>query len=314
MKISDCEIDPEAVLEALGVEPVRSRGDWSDALCPLHPERHPSFSYHADSGAWVCRHDGSRGDLVALAAALRGCDRREAARWVSDVGRASPETGVDEIVEQLLGGPAPIKNGEVQAWASRYVELPTDRMSEYFFDRGFTTQTMRDFDVRLDEVENCLIWPVRDENMNTLSFIKRRLPGTSGTKYLYPRGFKQVFFPLDRFAGPAAILCEGALDAMWLHQLGRAGGLALLGTGITGAQADWLRASVRYIVLALDGDDAGRRATGQLVQRLAGLDVRVARLPDGRDVQDLAPGEVGEVLEGAAQAIAPREGNRDAYS
>jgi hypothetical protein len=36
MRVTDLDLDVEAVLEALDIEVVESRGDWADTLCPLH--------------------------------------------------------------------------------------------------------------------------------------------------------------------------------------------------------------------------------------------------------------------------------------
>lgn len=298
-RIADREVNVEAVLTALGVDERGRRGEWIDALCPLHVESNPSFAVSAEHGGWICNHEHLTGGLLDLVAAVRNCSRGEAARWISTQQSAPPS--VDTLRERLLGKAIEIPNDdELTQWITRFAGLPIGTLPEYWFDRGFTWAAADAFDVRFDAgPPPALVWPVRDEQANIVGFIERKLPGASGPKYEYPLGFKKVLFPLDHFKGEEATLVEGPLDALWLHQHGYNGGLAMLGTGLTRLQAAWLRSHVRSVVIALDNDDAGNLALRRLAAQLTGLSLRIAQLPSGTDPQELPFVELAQILANA---------------
>lgn len=303
-RIADTNIDVEDTLERLGVEVVTSRGSWGDALCPFHPENNPSFSVHLDEGAWICRHGGERGQLLDLVVAVRECTRHEAATWLRE--QAPKEYSATDVLVKLfqLSEEHERDMSATFEWAERYDALDSNLMSDYFFARGFTTRTMRDFDVRFDEEQGVLIWPVRDEAANLVGFVKRLVPPNVGKRYEYPKGFQRVLHPLDHFVGHEAILVEGPLDALWLHQHGHTGGLAALGSDVTRHQVAWLRRNVTKVVVAFDNDQEGRAGRGKVLRALAGVYVLVARLPrEAKDVQELDAVVLKEALESAVPAV-----------
>ncbi len=99
-----------------------------------------------------------------------------------------------------------------------------------------------------------------------------------------------------------AVIVEGYTDALMAHQAGFENVVASLGTALTPGQVALLtRYAARKIVLAYDVDPAGERAgtlgvtaLEQLTRELAASDsgvdldeVRVARLPDGKDPDEV---------------------------
>lgn len=93
-------------------------------------------------------------------------------------------------------------------------------------------------------------------------------------------------------SSPEVILTESILDALSFHQAGIATAIPLYGTnGFTPDHLDLLkRENVKRVILALDNDEAGRKATESLKEKLAGLgiSVHVAPYPAGvKDANDL---------------------------
>jgi DNA primase len=82
-----------------------------------------------------------------------------------------------------------------------------------------------------------------------------------------------------------ALLVEGNFDVIALHQAGFAEAVAPLGTALTSEQVDRLQRLAPSVILCMDGDRAGRAAALKDIQLCvaAGLDTRVATLPDGED-------------------------------
>lgn len=82
-----------------------------------------------------------------------------------------------------------------------------------------------------------------------------------------------------------AIITEGYMDAIALHQAGFSTAVASLGTSLTREHAELLRRQCSQVVIAYDADRAGQMATIKGLDTLAkaGCTVRVLRIPDGKD-------------------------------
>jgi DNA primase len=95
------------------------------------------------------------------------------------------------------------------------------------------------------------------------------------------------------------VLAESVLDALSFHQAGVGTAIPIYGTsGFTADMLDLLqRESVRRVVLALDNDEPGKKATAALKEKLAaaGIAVRVASLPAGiKDPNELLVSRNGD--------------------
>jgi DNA primase len=162
-----------------------------------------------------------------------------------------------------------------------------------------------------------VIFPIRDATGNPTGLGGRVLKGEDGTE---PEGPKYLNSPatplfdksrtlylLDRAKSAirktgTAVIVEGYTDALMAHQAGFPNVVASLGTALAPGQVALLiRYAAKRIVLAYDVDPAGERAgtlgvtalatmTRQLAAVEAGVEldeVRVARLPEGRDPDEL---------------------------
>jgi DNA primase len=150
-----------------------------------------------------------------------------------------------------------------------------------------------------------LIFPIADRQGRITAFGGRILPGAAGDgkeegpKYLNSREsdfFKkgQTLFAVDLAQGEIkktreAILAEGYMDVIALHQAGLGNAVAPLGTSFTDEQAKLLRRWAERVRLFLDADEAGQAAVEKaiLTCRRNGLEALVARPPGEKP----APGE-----------------------
>jgi len=87
-----------------------------------------------------------------------------------------------------------------------------------------------------------------------------------------------------------ALLVEGNIDVLSLHQAGHANVVAPMGTALTEQQVRLLRRFTSRVVVLFDGDSAGRQAALGTVPRFLAedLDARIASVPDGEDPDSLA--------------------------
>ncbi len=162
-----------------------------------------------------------------------------------------------------------------------------------------------------------VIFPIRDATGNATGLGGRVLKGTTGAdpegpKYLNSPATpmfdkSRTLYLLDRAKAQirktgTAVIVEGYTDALMAHQAGFTNVVASLGTALTPGQVALLiRYAAKKIVLAYDVDPAGEKAGTLGVTALEGLtrqlaasdtdveldEVRVARLPDGKDPDEV---------------------------
>jgi DNA primase len=102
-----------------------------------------------------------------------------------------------------------------------------------------------------------------------------------------------------------AILVEGNLDVVKLHQHGHRETVAPLGTAFTEDQARLLARFTSQVVMCFDGDKAGREAARKALPILLeqDFDVRIVTLPDGEDPDSLGPERFANLLADARSAL-----------
>lgn len=85
------------------------------------------------------------------------------------------------------------------------------------------------------------------------------------------------------------IMTEGYMDVIALHKAGFDTAVASMGTALTQKQARQLKLYSDLVYISYDGDTAGQKATlrGLDILRETGLVVKVVRLPDGLDPDDV---------------------------
>lgn len=211
-----------------------------------------------------------------------------------------------------------------------------DNALKYFTQRGYSQQdlidsgllTVRESDSQApnsesrvyDKFRNRIMIPIRDENGKMAGFGARIVDPNDVPKFLnspetpiFSKG--RILYGLDRARKPIraadqAVIVEGYLDVIALHQAGYENVVSPMGTALTEDQLRLLKKSTRRIVLALDPDAAGQKAVlrgldaarsamdreGELGFDARGLlknearlqaDLRVATMPD-----DLDPDEI----------------------
>ena len=96
-----------------------------------------------------------------------------------------------------------------------------------------------------------------------------------------------------------ALLTEGYMDVLTLHQFGYANSCGVLGTALTDGQVKRLSGFCSGVDLLFDGDEAGRKAAHRSAEMIVtkGLACRVATLPEGEDVDSLLHNQGREALD-----------------
>jgi DNA primase len=171
-----------------------------------------------------------------------------------------------------------------------------------------------------DKFRNRIMIPIRDENGKMTGFGGRILDPNDIPKFmnspqtvLFDKG--RLLYGLERARRPIraadqAVIVEGYLDVIAVHQAGYENVISPMGTALTEDQIRLLKKFTRKIVLALDPDTAGQKAVLRgldaarasmdreeelrfdargLLRHEARLqaDLRVASMPDGLDPDEI---------------------------
>ena len=312
--------DIEQVLQHYRVRLKRVRKNYLRGLCPLptHGSEQSGESFGVDTGknVWAC-HSAScyqarcgkvGGNVLDLVAWMESCSIREAALRLKTWSDAPGETG---LADQL------VSKGK---WAGRSQEelasLPfTLRLHwhPYLQQRGIQRQTAAGFGVGhyggSGFLRGRMVFPIHDERGQLVGYAGRTMDGRA-PRYLFPPGFpkSQVVFNLHRAVesaarqGGMAIVVEGFFDCLKVHQAGYGNVVALMGTSISDRQSELLDTYFRELVVMLDGDDAGRRASRVLAARWPAA--HMVWVPAGCQPDQLSSQDIERILRSASSAAA----------
>ena len=173
----------------------------------------------------------------------------------------------------------------------------------------------------IDRFRGRVLFPIRDQNGAATGMGGRILGAEgeggrdTGPKYLNSPGTplfdkSRSLYLIDKAKGSMrksgqAVIVEGYTDALMAHQAGFDNVVASLGTALTPGQVALLTRYAKRIALAYDVDPAGQKAgtfgahalqglIGQLAATESGIEldeVRVVRLPDGKDPDEVLRAE-----------------------
>lgn len=151
-----------------------------------------------------------------------------------------------------------------------------------------------------DRFRDRLMFPIRNDYGEVVAFSGRILNDSDReAKYvnspetpIFSKG--RVLFGLDKSKRPLidageAVVLEGQIDLISAFEHGVRHVVAPQGTAFTAEQARLLRRFVERVILCFDSDTAGQNAVEKSLPALlaAGIEVRVATLPQGSDPDSL---------------------------
>jgi DNA primase len=326
---------PAGLLTPAVLESVRERAQITDlfgpselkrsgrdfvARCPWHDDRRPSLSVSPTRNRVHCFVCGKGTDAIGWLQDRQGLSFQEA---VLELAR---RTGVSVAV----GDPEAQERFE-QEWRERRA-LMAQRSeqrtqfhqalvqqleqggagADYLHSRGIGPETARTW--QLGSAGGRLTIPLNDASGQTVGFCGRAT-GNQEPKYRNSTGdllFQRngLVFGLDQAADPirkqgTALLVEGPLDVIQLHQAGFANAVACLGTSVSELQLQLLRRQgMKHLLIALDGDNAGQAATERLIAQLqpqlvaGGLSASVVQFHEGQDADGLIRSQGPTAIEG----------------
>ncbi len=184
----------------------------------------------------------------------------------------------------------------IEAFGLGYAPNSWDAAMEYFTTHGYSLDelveaglvTKRDDGKTYDRFRNRVMFPIRDVRGRAVGFGARTLDPEGVPKYLnspqtpiFDKG--RLLYGLDKAAKAIreqkeVVIVEGYMDVIGLAQAGFGNAVSPMGTALTEAQMRLLKRYTRRIILALDPDAAGIRAT------LRSMDVARRSLSDETEI------------------------------
>jgi len=311
----------EQVLASYRVELQRVGHHQLRGPCPLpthgSERSRQSFSVDLAKNVWAChsasccegRQGRVGGNVLDLVAVLEGCSIRDAALRLQDQwcgGRAGIRVDEHQLASKgssgSSSGPDPLPRLRFSLrlrWHPYLDQRAVQPATAAWFGIGYYAGS--------GFLRHRIVFPIHDGEGQRVAYAGRSIDG-SEPRYLFPPGFRksQVVFNLHRAvreAAGCAIVVEGFFDCLRVHQAGYHNVVALMGDSLSEVQEQLLLERFQQLVLMLDGDEAGQRASQQLAARLRGkVSLSTVGVPSGWQPDQLSSEEIARILCGASSA------------
>lgn len=293
--------------------------------CPLpsHSSQESKESFIATlnkgaGGAWSCHSNscaasrGGRkgGNVLDLVAVVEGCSIRDAAiklqTWflVPAAGQPEPASKPDaaQLVsrEESRAGETADRNEANKPLT--FTLKSVDPAHPYLKERGITEETAGMFGVGVfsgkGSMSGRLVFPIKNRKGELVAYAGRAIDGAE-PRYKFPAGFRKglELWNLSEVTGMSVVLVEGFFDCMKVWQAGYTC-IALMGSSMSSVQEDMIAEQFAEVVVMLDGDEAGRKGTQEITDRLQRRVFRVmaVNLSDGVQPDQLPEGELEAFL------------------
>lgn len=218
-----------------------------------------------------------------------------------------------------------IKKESIETFKLGYAPRSWESLQKFFVKRGYKPADLETAGLVIksegergfyDRFRGRLMFPLFDHRGNTVGFAGRLLdPKAVGAKYvntpetpiyiksnlLYGLNVTKEEIKKRNFA----VVVEGEIDAISSYQAGVKNVVAIKGSALTENQVLLLKRYTENVSLALDADAAGDAAArrGIEIADRAGLDIKVVRVPLGKDPDDCAQKNPSLWRKAAVEAI-----------
>jgi len=299
------------------------------ARCPFHKEKTPSFFISSNRGLYYCFGCGAKGDIFNFVENFEGLDFRGALKVLADKAGVTLaefkdnhrlisllelatrffEVNLNESARKYLAGRG-LSEETIKAFRVGYAPDSFHGLTDYLKKKGFAEKEILEVGLlkktdrgKIDHFRGRIMFPITDSAGRVIAFSGRIFPEKEkAPKYLnspetilFKKGSILYGFDKAKFIireAEHAILVEGQMDLILLHQTGFKNTVALSGTAISEIKGHLkeLFYLSSNLILAFDSDSAGRKAALRAAEiTLAyGFDVRIADLPAGLDPADVA--------------------------
>jgi DNA primase len=292
-------VDVEDMLSSLEIENISQATEHEFKFsCPfpghMHGDQNPSAYMNIESTAFLCHGCHRKGNAVTFLAELEGITTLLANRFLqeryggvgSDPDAYSARVELEKLWEKNARVEEPnfdpplaeevMDDFSIDWHAAAKVapEVESDWF-KYIFDRGFTPDTLVNWEIGYCDDTNRIAIPVRDVNGDLVGFKGRAWRDHHKPKYLVlqPRGLPRYHvarnvFGLYRAEGTHLIVVEGELNVVAMWQMGYRNVVAINGSNFSDRHEFLLRNYADKVTIFLDSNDAGYDGTLKIVNSL----------------------------------------------
>lgn len=307
---------------------VMRKGSAIKALCPFHNEKTPSFSIDDNRGIYHCFGCGASGDHFSFIMNTKNLEFLEACEHLADkVGIVLPKNNdsnfkannrLIELLENACLWYQEQLQRSVGESARNYLEkrnitqisvenfrlgyAPSNGLLKFLESRGFNNDECIEAGVAIkaesgiyDRFKNRLIFPIISQKNQVIAFGGRILSkgepkylNSPETAVFQKRYVLYGFEKARKHMRQQAIVVEGYIDVIRLHQEGLPVAVAPLGTALTIEQLQQLWRLVPNPIVAFDGDLAGEKAAFSAITKSIPYlssknSLKILFLPQGED-------------------------------
>ena len=234
-----------------------------------------------------------------------------------------------------------VKMNTIMSWRIGYAKDEWRALRTHMKEKGFSDEEMlkaglikraeqgkEPYDVFRDRI----MFPLMDPLGRVVAFSGRTLKSETGIPKYVNSPETELFQKSEILYGydkakhgirqyQFSLIVEGQFDLVLSHQAGYTNTVAVSGTALTKHHISLLMRLSHNVVLALDADRAGISAVKRSAIPMleAGMDVKVAHMPDGQDPADVVrkdPHDLKRIVGGAVHVVefllqVLKEGNKD---
>jgi DNA primase len=294
----------QSVLRHYQVKLQRNGRDQYRGCCPIHRgDSHDAFHVNSARNIFHCFACGAGGSVLDFISAMEVCSLFEAAQKLQAMTCSSTPLSLTP-------------NGKELVTERRKVSSPLnfkltgiDHAHPYLAERGISEKTAIKFGVGFYAgpglMHGRLVIPIHNCDGELVAYCGRSVDQRQ-PRYRVPPAFakSEVLFNMHRASSGQhnlVVVVEGFFDCMNVHQAGVQSVIGLMGSALYEPQRHVLLERFRHVILLLDGDATGRKASAAIAQKLRPhCQVRVILLPDGVQPDQLPAQEIREALQSPA--------------
>jgi DNA primase len=206
-------------------------------------------------------------------------------------------------------------------------EVP-EGLYKYLHDRGFMQKSLQKWQIGYDKFSNRITIPIRDDHNNLVGFKGRAWRTDEPIKYLilgdnnlnvrrygfqtykksdFVYGLRNYIEYLDIYNleedQQHIILAEGELNVISMDQKGFHNAVSIAGSEFSDIQCELIRTYASSVTIFFDDDNAGRRGTKKVVEKLSPyMPLRVVQNAPG-DAAELSKEEIQKLLSRSESAL-----------
>jgi twinkle protein len=239
---------------------LKKSGSYYITKCPFHDEKTPSFKIKQKDNHFKCFGCGAYGDMIDFIVKLKSLSFQNAVRYIASQ-----------------------KNFELEE-TSNEIEKPQPRLEkidkvyiDYFENRGISNNTLLRFKVTQanewmpdaqTEISVLCFNYFRDDELVNIKFRGRN------KSFKLVKNAELIFYNLDAIKDDdTAVIVEGEIDCMSMYEAGIYNCVSVP-NGAGSNNLTYIDNCInhlidkKYIVIAVDNDDAGNKLKDELIRRL----------------------------------------------